>query len=115
MTIPNTVFTVKNSQAKPTLKLADAGAALEIVAGSDLKTALANCYKALDAANDGAYSYSAIQVVDVKASDSAEKTEAGEYVVVITKVGVYQNFKNGAIVKHTLEPNQAITLTVTAE
>lgn len=61
----------------------------------------------------GEYTYSAIEVTQIKGTDNAKNaTAAGEYYVVVEKVVVYQTFAKGAVVKHEITVNRPITLTV---
>lgn len=111
--LPNTSFTVSNSQAAPAI--ATKNAAITLAKGNigTLDAELVKCFEAPKNADNGDYTFSAISLGTVKKTVSDTNCEKGEYSVFVESLKITQNFKAGAMVTYTVTVNQNITLTVT--
>ena len=111
--LPNTSFTVSNTQAAPAI--ATKNAAITLAKGNiaTLDAELIKCFEAPKNADNGDYTFSAISLGTVKKTVSATNCEKGEYSIFVESLKITQTFKAGGMVTYTVTVNQNVTLTVT--
>ena len=109
--LPNTGFTVSNTQAKPAINVKNT--AISVNSYAALEAKLLECFEAPKNADNGDYTFSAISLGDVKTTVSATNFEKGEYTVFVKSVKITQIFAKGAQVDFTVDVNANITLTIT--